>query len=76
MLPLSGKIGPAPGSGRGDFEEGSIEKFGKLRQSRWKEAVEQPDMFMALGNGTSKSHYNIQCSEIFTLRNEKFHTEI
>ena len=23
----------------------------------------------------SKSHYNIQCSEIFTLRNEKLHTE-
>ena len=25
--------------------------------------------------GTTKSHYNIQCSEIFTLVNEKFHTE-
>ena len=24
---------------------------------------------------TSKSHYNIQCSEICTLINEKFHTE-
>ena len=24
---------------------------------------------------TSKSHYNIQCSEIFTLRNENLHTE-
>ena len=32
-------------------------------------------LFSAVSQYESKSHYNIQCSEIFTLRNEKLHTE-